>query len=117
MYSSGKDLNNDRKLQEYQFLDDFLFFILNIGAIESTDIEGKIEKPCQVQSVKKIYFTRQSKREVSVALSFKSVLKPIIEKCEPLVTSMLLPLLGGHRDANSALFCRQTFKKHVTQMI
>ena len=30
-----------------------LFFIINFGAIESSDIEGKIEKPCQVQSLKK----------------------------------------------------------------
>ena len=82
-----------------------LFFIINVGAIESSDIEGKIEEPCQVQSLKKILHT--SIQEIKGALLFLLLLKPLMVTCKPLVTSMLFLLLGGHRDANSPLSCLQ----------
>ena len=48
-----------------------LFFIINAEAMESSDIEWKIEKPCQVQSLKKIIHTSIHARDKgSVSISF-----------------------------------------------
>ena len=46
------------------------FFIINVGAIESSDIEGKIEKPCQVQYLKKNSSHVNPRDKGSVAISF-----------------------------------------------
>ena len=47
-----------------------LFFIINVGVIESSDIEGKIEKPCQVQYLKKNSSHVNPRDKGSVAISF-----------------------------------------------
>ena len=66
----------------------------------------------------KKFFARQSMQEIKGALQFILLLKPLIVTCKPLVTSMLLLLLRGHRDANSPLSCLQNQNSvRVTQII